>query len=209
MTVKVGEAHERFIVHEPVLREQSCFFRAIIEKKQWKEGMSGEIELPEDDPNIFSVYLEWLYSRKLTLVYDPSTTDATDPLFTELASLYVFGEKVQDDNFCDTIVTQILHATNRLNKFPCSAANHIIYEGTPETSPARRLLVHLTVEHGTPDWIDRDEQDHADFLIDLARELLARRKDLGAEDTSVEVCCRWHKHESQHECSAPAATRSD
>ena len=67
--------------------------------------------------------------------------------------------------------------------FPTKEDVAIIYDGTPDGSPARSLMVYLPVEHGSECWISGDaERNHPQFLSELCRALLRRVADLDADD---------------------------
>lgn len=62
VTVRVGvdEHAETFYVHKDALRSTSSFFKAAL-NEDFKEAKTNSIELPEDDPSIFKLYLCWIY----------------------------------------------------------------------------------------------------------------------------------------------------
>jgi hypothetical protein len=147
------------IVHESVLRGSSDFFRAALEK-QWQEGRERKIHLPEDRLEVVEAYVEWLYSQKVTSMSGKATSDIVEnemPMEHEhIARLYVFGEKVQDDDFCDAALAMFLALIGRNfdgdHYLPSSGAILIIYNGTSDGSPIRKLLVHIWKTYGWKDW---------------------------------------------------------
>ncbi|KAL9006407.1 MAG: hypothetical protein Q9188_000812 [Gyalolechia gomerana] len=68
VTVKVGSegAQRSFIVHTELLNYRSSFFKAAT-TGNWDEAKTGIINLPADDPQVFEIFLDWLYQRKLDL----------------------------------------------------------------------------------------------------------------------------------------------
>lgn len=57
---------EVFHIHEEVLRSSSAFFDTAL-RKQWAEGTSGRVDLPDVDAKAFGIYTEWLYTGVLRL----------------------------------------------------------------------------------------------------------------------------------------------
>lgn len=54
-----------FSVHENLIRSSSAFFDAAT-RGVWKESAARQVLLPEDDPEIFELYLHWLYYAENT-----------------------------------------------------------------------------------------------------------------------------------------------
>jgi hypothetical protein len=72
------------------------------------------------------------------------------------------------------------------------------YNGTPEGSPIRRLLVDMHMNHGREDWLDGKK--NVDFLADLAGCLLLDRMEqlLSMDPTMPAVSgCRYHHHDGE------------
>lgn len=57
---------DNFYVHEDVLCSSSDFFNAAL-SKGWKERRSGRIDLPDNDPEAFTIYARWLYTGRIFL----------------------------------------------------------------------------------------------------------------------------------------------
>lgn len=67
--------------------------------------------------------------------------------------MYVLGEKIQDDKFCDEVIGVIADVTTKGEKkykMPTYDCVSIMYEGTPKGSPGRRCLVDLTASLAHP-----------------------------------------------------------
>lgn len=116
--------------------------------------------------------------------------------FGHLARAYVFGEKIQDDAFCNNVMDAILKrikGNGHVSWYPTTDAVATIYNGTPEGSPARRLCVYLHTNFGSARQIRSTEDgEHPDFLRDLSRSLLEAR---GYPTSRLDLGDRqnWHK----------------
>ncbi|CZR50892.1 uncharacterized protein PAC_00766 [Phialocephala subalpina] len=60
--VRVGPSAETFPVHKAILMKYDSFSAAIDGK--FREAVEGVLELPEEDPDIFSFVVAWLYEEK-------------------------------------------------------------------------------------------------------------------------------------------------
>jgi hypothetical protein len=163
------------------------------------------IELPDDDPAAFSIYMTWLYSGKLPILPStapPSLNDSLDPDAAEghhtLAYAYVLGERLMDASFknaiCDAYVLYARGSPPAKRMYPSNEDIRILYEGTSETAPVRQLLVDIWTCRGKYEWIEADADLPKDFLVAVTRGLLKVR-------TSVENLSRPWKtaHEQYHE----------
>ena len=124
-------------------------------KKQWNVGREKVVKLPEDRPESFELYLRWLYGRKIYVqelaksAQSARDCNELDKLITD----FVFGEKVQDDDYKDAILDTMIAHTINLDKhgqrwFPGIKGAARIYNGTPSGSPARlHRYCHCCVLH--------------------------------------------------------------
>ena len=109
------DAPKRFIVHESLIKPRSDFVRLAL-RGDWKEAQERTIPLPEDDPNIFSVYQRWLYAG-LVHTRPNSTASKTDDEYSMLVKAYILGEKIMDSNFKDSIADAIIEKLRLTHKF--------------------------------------------------------------------------------------------
>ncbi|KAF2167897.1 hypothetical protein M409DRAFT_53847 [Zasmidium cellare ATCC 36951] len=142
VTIIVGTDNvETFTTHTEVLKKHSPFFKAALDKK-WQEGQSLQIELAEDEVEVVEAYLGWLYDGKIDPPTSPRKAKA-DTTFPFMARLYVFGEKIQDTAFCNSVmdaITSILDAPEWEILMPAFESVKILYDGTAEDSPARKFF---------------------------------------------------------------------
>jgi hypothetical protein len=176
----VGKEQQEMLVHTNIISTHSAFFRTAL-KKEWKEGQTRVVKLPEDDPDIVTRYLDFVYHNRVVTQYKSQA----DSNYIGLALLYVYGERVLDTFIQNTIVEHLLKPTDIVNRnepshpiHPRPAAIEIIYEGTTAASHFRRLLVDMYARHGSEEWL-APEDLHPSFCLDVARALMAQAK---AED---------------------------
>lgn len=148
MTLRVGETGQSFNVHESLLKHSSPFFGPALYKK-WKEGGGLGISLPDDETPIVAGYLEWLYYRRI------NTEQAEDGQPMWLAKAYIFGDKVQDDDFCSAVVSVmaawIQDKVDGKSFYSMRPEIDLIYSRTHKNSPIRKMLISMFGARATPE----------------------------------------------------------
>ncbi|KAF3049218.1 hypothetical protein E8E11_005861 [Didymella keratinophila] len=151
-----------FFVHEDLICMRSEFFKKALDGR-WKESEEAGVHMPEDDPSTFSMYIKLLYTDALVHMEeaDCSSADSTPRWHLRLNKLYVLAEKILDDTTKNMALTAMDTRANKSQERPstrCPDVHSIkvIYEGTPEKSPARSEFL-------------------KDFLYDLSISLLEKR----------------------------------
>jgi hypothetical protein len=159
VTLLVGEDEQTMIVHSSQLTRDSEFFTAAM-KKEWVEGQTRVIRLPEERPATMAHYLSFLHSGRLFA--EEITTLDKGPIkhcYSLLASLYVCGERYLNRRLQSAIIVQMFRLTripgkNSRHFYPSRTTVNTVYRGTPEGSPGRRLLVDLHIIKGCKAWLE-------------------------------------------------------
>ena len=139
------------------------------------------IDLPDDDAAAFGLYMQWLYSRKLPILPDsPESSGTSAEGYHTLAWAYVLGERLMDNEFknaiSDAYVLYARGSTPAKCHYPCNEEIRIIYEGTSEKAPIRKLLVDIWCCRGKYEWIENDSDLPKDFLVGVMKALLKGRR---------------------------------
>jgi hypothetical protein len=101
--------------------------------------------------------------------------------YATLSKLFVLAEKLMDDNAKVAILAAISARSKELHSdktlyYPAIDSIQIIYDGTPNSSPARQLLVSLYTDFVTSAFVtEMSEAVPKDFLYDLSISLLTKR----------------------------------
>lgn len=176
----MGEEEEEFHVHENLICKHSVLFNSAI-KKEWKEGQERRVVLPDDTPSVVNLYAQWLYSDKIISRQSPNEEDErTVAEYSLLIDAFVFGEKIQDGPFKDASIDALIHLVDTPDKdgwkwYPTGRVD-FAYQGTPEGSPLRKLLVDMHMFHGNGEWLS--SQKNADYMRELGKRLLNDRPNL-------------------------------
>lgn len=117
----------------------------------WTEYNHSSIDMHEDDPETFGMYLNFLYNKTI-----PVPTKGCPNVHLPLAKLYVLCEKLQDIEANNYIIHAIVTTfgetfPNSMSYFPCDKSITILYEGAPDSTHVERLLVDMVVGYGKID----------------------------------------------------------
>jgi hypothetical protein len=162
----VGSDAVMFHVHEGVLAQSPFFANAL--KPAWVSSRESKpINLEHVDPDIFTPYVQWLYSHQIDIAHDTM----------QWAKIFVLGEQFMDVEFQNMMV-EVLVRCCEAKKYPICGKIDIIYSGTTKRSPVRRLLVDIYVWLVSPvcivdECIDEKPQD---FVKDLLVALVVQRQ---------------------------------
>ncbi|KAL3477662.1 hypothetical protein BJX99DRAFT_269739 [Aspergillus californicus] len=176
--VLVGSKEQPFFVHETLVRMASPFFDKAM-NHPWKESQERCVKLPEDDPRSFEIFAHWLYFGKLA-VNSEETSIEIDDRYLQLAKAYVLGNKLLCIKFQNDIIDAFIEKSDwrgehGVGLFPDEDCVMVVYGNSMPSSPIRRLLVNMYVEHGDGSWLRKSEGAGIyprAFLTDLAIELL-------------------------------------
>lgn len=174
----VGPEKQKMVVHDPQITAHSEFCAAAL-NKEWVEGQTREIKLPEEEPEVISCYIEHAYFNKLPTDIYTTTSPGEDKEegYKLLAQIYVVAERLLGFDCRNHILQEFLRLTNLLCTTghrwnPTCVPINIIYQGTTPGSPARRLLVDIHSGYAREEWYPSDAYVHPSFLMDLVRRLL-------------------------------------
>ncbi|KAI4927500.1 hypothetical protein J4E85_006011 [Alternaria conjuncta] len=151
----------------------SKFFRNAL-RGGWNSAQTLEVTLKEENPRIFAWYLDTLYNgTKLSFQGQPWS-------FQPMSELYVLAEMLMDDSTKKSILAAIrkrCESPQFGHSLPEPSAVRTIYDGTPESSPARRLMVDIFSQRASKERIEHwtTENLPKDFLLDLSVNLIAQR----------------------------------
>ncbi|KAM0710193.1 hypothetical protein Q7P35_002555 [Cladosporium inversicolor] len=146
VTLLVRPNEEPLVAHERCLTKNSEFFQAAL-KKEWAEGQTRLIMIPEDDLATMTDYLTFTYSHELpTSKLVDKCPPLTDDDWTSLAKLCILGERALDTCIRNAVVVEIARMSTTLDveghmNFMGTAASNMLFDGTPEGSPIRRLII--------------------------------------------------------------------
>lgn len=130
------EKHVLLAFAKFLVRDSACFEVAL--KKEWVEGQTRVIKLPEELPHVVSHYLEYTYSKRLPLEL---VKEQPADYLQLLAELYVLGQRLSNHPLRTAVLREFIRLKMSPGTFTeaFTEATNIIYYHTAEGCPARRL----------------------------------------------------------------------
>ena len=191
-------AEQKLAVHEELLRTTSPFFVASL-KKEWIEGKERIIPLPDDEMDIVELYVQWLYRNKIYTRKPKEHLAKESDEYDTLIEAFIFGEKMEDDCFKDTIIDAIIacsvteDVTGKCRN-PIGPRVDRAYDGTPPGSSLRRLLLDIHLQRGHEGWVN--ETQNAEFLRALTKALynIRPQQTASAPLNGRGSSCIYHHH---------------
>ncbi|ROW17054.1 hypothetical protein VPNG_01272 [Cytospora leucostoma] len=106
VTVAVGPNKIQFPVHRRALQQTQAgqFFNRAF-NNGFRESDNGNLELPEDDPDIFNHFLKWLYNSCTGPVVPGELIKACDN--PQALRMYIFADKYLIFDFQDFIISEL------------------------------------------------------------------------------------------------------
>lgn len=165
-------ATKTFLVHETTIRASSPFFEAALSNPQWKEARNRTVPLEQHTPEVFEVYLRWVYSRRgITLKKTDDKEIAKNAYTSLLCRAYVLGDVLLDFDFKDAVIDALTIYT--LSNCYCWIEVKYIYGNTSKESKLRYWLVAVAVGGCGPKHLALEEL--SDFLPpEFLRDALVR-----------------------------------
>lgn len=130
MRVGSGQDAESWMIHKDLLTHQSPFFAAAL-SGCFKESTTNTVELIEDDPGAFTLFVQWLYTGEYDIKFDNT------PSIACLA--WALGDKLQCPTFQDYAMCRLIayYEEHILNE----DAMRLIYNVSPPGSRLRMFAV--------------------------------------------------------------------
>ncbi|KAL8635283.1 MAG: hypothetical protein Q9226_009370, partial [Calogaya cf. arnoldii] len=130
MRVSSGQETESWMIHRDLLTHHSPFFAAAL-SGSFKESTTNTVELIEDDPGAFALFVQWLYTGKCEVKFDKT------PSIACLA--WALGDKLHCPTFQDRAICRLI-AYNQ--EYPLREdAMRLIYNVSPPGSRLRMFAV--------------------------------------------------------------------
>ncbi|KAL1622851.1 hypothetical protein SLS54_004871 [Diplodia seriata] len=175
--VVVGKNQQKYDIHKDILCSCSPFFRKAC-NGNWKEAREHRVELPEDTPEYFDVYVQWLYSGQLLLKHEVEENDYQVVDWDLFLGVYLLGNKLLDRKFKEACVDIAFQSFDE-ERDPDAwhvRANHAgtLYSALPSSDPYRRLYVKFWAYCALSSWFDPEDNADAreapmEFFRDVAK----------------------------------------
>ncbi|KAH8730391.1 hypothetical protein GQ44DRAFT_644387 [Phaeosphaeriaceae sp. PMI808] len=179
-------------IHRGVLCKSSVFFKSAM-KPEWTNLREQQdiIDLPEDSVETVSDYIRWLYSDNIPVKLHEAgeasegtrkeRAEEAERVYIQLAEAYVFGEKIVDVKYKNTVLKTVLVAKRSYNWNLGPGSVNIIYKGTSSNSPLRRLFAESVAYQARDDseegygWMEYFDGYSREALVDAIKATIRLR----------------------------------
>ncbi len=143
------------------------------------------MQLPTEDPEIFRLFVHWLYTGKIpSTARTPCELQIMEKISMALIRLYVFAEKYDVAALCESSLKMFARIAE-WSRGPPWTVPRLAYQCTVEISPLRVVCAKMYGLRFQPSWITSEFlallRDTPEFLADMLEIVSAR---LGASTLS-------------------------
>ena len=195
------------MVYTDALSRRSTFVEAACSGRWNTTSEQKPIELPEDDPIIFDLYLHCIYTNSVD-VKDPSQTVSSEQSML-LVKIYFLADKLGDIVTSNMVLDKPISYYFEYVTLPSDFTIIRVWSNTVPNSPLRKLVVDLYVPRATVENIETLSQRIAvphEFLYELLTEQLniqstdgnRRISDVYKRDFVPNNKFRYHQHNARH-----------
>lgn len=184
-----------------MLKRHSDFFKAALSNK-WREAGDGQVQLPEDYPQTFEAFANFVYSGHLSVPQDNSSSDHTKELMA-ITSCWLLGDKLLSQAFKDASVDRLAELVLRARCYPTIELHRNLYRYSDLPSGLKRLLVDFAVFR----WEVTDFQvtprvsaEAAFFADTTIRALGVTPEDRSGREPWDRARCKYHDHGEKTPC---------
>jgi hypothetical protein len=206
----VGEANTPFHIHETLLRVNSPFFDKAL-KELWKALGERTVTLSYTKPEIFMIYMQWLYTGRLfcTKADDEFVDEAEDDEKGSGENLrwndcYRLADFLQNFDFKDALIDAAIEKVVK-EEYCSSSFARVVYENSGKNSANRKLIVEMIVNIWARDRWERylSERSTEDMLFDVLVHISSKLEN-GIKSNNYRTffdmsdTCKYHEH-TQHD----------
>lgn len=140
VTITIGKEKQKFTLHKRLLCESVEYFRAAFSAGGFRESQNSSMDMPEDNPEAFELFIHWLYRGEVR-----RATKLTD--IDQFLQLYIFAEKLCLNELANNTMDAIQMISDDLNEFPQCSLEQLdgVWRNTSSTSPLRKWLILILV----------------------------------------------------------------
>jgi hypothetical protein len=181
IAVLVGPDEHEFAIHKDVVCAKSGFFCAAC-STAWTEGREKVVRLPEVEPEVFRVYVDWAYTDALVFEADSSLKPANETSSRGIVNIYLLGD-VLDDVRLRNKAMELLNTHAISGRPPNTVTINYIWDITPTKSRLRKWIVDVTITGLSRESFVQHGADYpAELVFQLATTLLQQTKTLSTKE---------------------------
>jgi hypothetical protein len=192
----VGPSRVRFSVHEKSLSAQSPVFKSMF-NTGFLEADKKSAELPDDEPEVFDAFYQWLYRDTLDEMNSKDSKRSSGPIW-ERIKLVCFAEKYCIDKLSNYGMDTLIECYKKEKCMPSSEAIDLAYSNTSEGSGLRLYMARSFARR-----IYDKESIAEEHMIELASmgdlcydvfSVMLHRPHPTPQDPNTAARCDYHRH---------------
>lgn len=128
--------------------------------------------LPEDDENVFDLFVDWLYHRRYEIAPPPESAPEDYDRFMQPVQLFVLADKYDVRKLKNLVLYQLFLTLKHAKDSPALTTFAYAYKHTSQSSTIRKVLAdHLTYSTELT-WFSQASiqtwfRDHPDISVDV------------------------------------------
>ncbi|KAJ4294609.1 hypothetical protein N0V90_008300 [Kalmusia sp. IMI 367209] len=204
IAIKVGPKQQTFLVHETLLAQHSDYFRKTIVNIP-KGGKERKVAIPDIEPDIFTIFVNWLYSQHKDAIswsntYSESKKDKqiaappTTEVDVDLVKALVLGDRFAAWEFKKAINNYYVNVLIYNRATPDYNAIAYAFTHFPWDHPITRLMIDTEAIYRDGEF-EQDSRLPTDFVNRRTKRAQELRGDRGQELRP----CAYHEHSSDAE----------
>lgn len=205
--ILVGPSEHAFRVHKTVLCGKIPYFDKMF-NGGFKEAQEQYANLPDDDPDAFGLFLEWLYVGRIPPIPRKSISNNEErtKMHLDRIKLYCFAEKIMAPTIMDSTITSIIRAHIRNNTSPGFLTIEFAYQNSPSTSCLRKYMSLVVHDLTTSSLVGWSNEEFHNFLMKLGEgmmDLVGLLRGSSGQVTSDPhklPICTFHAHSEKEVC---------
>lgn len=199
-------------MHKHKICARSTFFDAACSDR-WSGSETRAIELPEDDPDIFDIYVNCVYNNVVDVGALEDRLAGEDRYYLEnrhdarLVRSWVLSDKLRDVSASNMFIDALIELSEKVEKLPSKQVLSLALQSSIPSSAICQLFVDYWAYEVDPDAFTTDHSLIPIWFIFKVAEKKTQlcRDNLGAriEDVFFGRCvskhlCRYHQHDENH-----------
>ncbi|KUJ10645.1 uncharacterized protein LY89DRAFT_595908 [Mollisia scopiformis] len=203
--ILVGPEQELFRVHLKILPKKVAYFQKMF-SSGFKEAVERKAYLPEDSPEAFHLFLEWLYIENFR------TSDKADGKDGLRVKVYCLAEKICQPDLMDYTISSIISNLDRDGRILLTSTMLSAYKSSDPDSKLRKFVARCffyalySDPNSNGDWNIEELSEAMNASQDLCRDALTLVRDLlqyggSRVDPRRLAKCTFHTHEKGAACS--------
>lgn len=207
LEITVGAERKSWHIHHNLLRHHSKYFDDdnLINGEE-KRIRDGKVDLPEEDPSAFRVFVKWLYQGRID---DVSTLKADQKWNYAFAcqNLYILCEKIGMHELKNQAIDQFRKGCYETRLVPGGDEIRPIYNRTAANSPFRKLVSRIAARQIMDPDSRRDASMYLEcfkaapnFAVDVLNAIREGTEGVLLDDPTEGNSCRYHEHVNGETC---------